>query len=450
MSEDDLGIFQTLGQYVGPERLNTEYKQFCLKSSSILLENDEIREIIKSGVINTNLSNLISNSLKDYILFILPKYIATFSNSNIDGKLIFGIDDTGIITGIPSIRPFRLDKIKIMVKKSIKDNLSSEVPKEDIFKNIKITIKKLEIDKQIYKYDSDISESLLQTYINAQNDLERKKKKFSEDYYIWYQELLIYSTRLQNLVNKSRTRNELKQYIIERNLEKEKIDVTNIINDLESDKIIEIPDQFGLRWDLEVNIDYKIFNINENLFKGIKIKLFIDKYNDNKRIIFFPESIFKKYLTDDKKSINFNTKEEFIKIIFPIDFDDITEDTIILGSDRNIYRVITNGEVIGHRKEDPFDVIYWLVKFKDYMVQNISKKKPMRPYISCGFTLFSILSNLSNMTKKFLENPEINYYIIIFEIKGSQLNKSILYKLFNSDWIFQNRIVGINGDPVSS
>ena len=78
-----------------------------------------------------------------------------------------------------------------------------------------------------------------------------------------------------------------------------------------------------------------------------------------------------------------------------------------------------------------------------------SKKKPAKPYLSCGYTLFSILSNLSNMTKKFLKNENISYYIIIFDIKGKNLGKSILYRLPHTYWIYQNRVLGINGDPIS-
>ena len=272
MKKDDLPEFSYLGQIVGREQINVEFKKFCLRSYLDILDDNEIKEIITSGKINDNLSLLISKSLQDYILYILPKYISTFSNSNINGRLIFGIDDNGIITGIPSVRCFCLDKIKLMVRKAIRDNLKSDLSDEEIFQNVNIQVKKLKIDSHIFEYDLDASDSLYQIYLNAHKDLKRQRKKFSDDYYAWYQELLVYSTRLQDLVNNNRTRMELRQYIIKRNLEQEKIDITDIINDLDSSKVIEIPDQFGLRWDLEINIDYKIFNISENLFNVSKKK----------------------------------------------------------------------------------------------------------------------------------------------------------------------------------
>ena len=47
--------------------------------------------------------SLLLNNLLQLIYKKLPKYIACWANSNINGNLFFGFDDNRIISGIPTL-----------------------------------------------------------------------------------------------------------------------------------------------------------------------------------------------------------------------------------------------------------------------------------------------------------------------------------------------------------
>lgn len=345
---DELSSYNFLGQNVGKETLIKEYKKYCLKKDpSDFLEPEELENIIRDGTWYESLSYLISESLKEYIILFLPKYITTFSNSNLDGKLILGIDDFGEITGIPSLEKINPKDILDIIKLSITKNLKTDISIENILDNIKFEVKELEIKPEFVNIDE--SEPLYEKYLSLKEKYRLALDEYNDQYIKWYQELHIYSIRLFDLINSKTTRQELIKYIINRNSSNEKIDIDIIIS--------------------------------------------------------------------------------------------------LLKSEVNIY--IPLGEEIYIRKDNPDDIIYWLVKFKDENVQSISIQKPKKPILNCCFTLSSILSNISNMRHKFIKDTRIKYYLIIIDIYGSKLDQEISYTLNNKEWIVQSRKIGINGEPSS-
>ena len=72
-----------------------EYKEFCLKKDLYKYFTDEQ---IRSFNYTPELNEVIIENLEHYIKYYLPKYIATFSTTNIkEAKLFIGISDNNEI-----------------------------------------------------------------------------------------------------------------------------------------------------------------------------------------------------------------------------------------------------------------------------------------------------------------------------------------------------------------
>ena len=86
------------------ETKTTEFKEFYLKiAPNIIFSERKSREILLTGLFSDELNNLVISNLQLYFKQYLPKYFASFVNSKVNGRLYFGIDDCGEITGIPCI-----------------------------------------------------------------------------------------------------------------------------------------------------------------------------------------------------------------------------------------------------------------------------------------------------------------------------------------------------------
>ena len=93
----------TLGVHYGDEDLTTEFKEFYFKiCPSTKFSNDEILYFLESKKMNIDLSRFVLKNLKYYIKIYLARYMSCFMNGKINGQLYFGINDWGIVTGIPS------------------------------------------------------------------------------------------------------------------------------------------------------------------------------------------------------------------------------------------------------------------------------------------------------------------------------------------------------------
>lgn len=230
---------RTLGSISGRERIDLEFKEFCLKRSpDLILSDEEIEYIIQNGIWIDNLSLLIMWSLEDYIYYVLPKYITTFSNSNINGQFIIGKDDFGEITGIPFKQELKKSSIVNMIKESIHHYLKIETSPDNLLKNINVQIEQLEICKDLLE---DEIKPLYDYYtinkIKYNDEMDKYMKIKSE----WFHKLSVYSRKLSDLVNTQTTRQELIEYIQNRNKENEQTNISEIISNLKENNYISIP-----------------------------------------------------------------------------------------------------------------------------------------------------------------------------------------------------------------
>lgn len=208
-----------LAQCLGQERIDFEYKEFCLKHLPYnYFTEDEILRIF-SGEWNTKLNAIILQNIKIYIELYVSKYVASFANSNLNGNLLIGCNDFGEITGIPYLihNDSEYYELKKQIRAKINQELSSKLS-EQVSTNIEINKLKVnssfledELSPLIYAYEKTVREYRILT------------KKFTKKKQLWMKNVLKYSAKLHILLNTPSIRKEFIDFITKRHGNKELI-----------------------------------------------------------------------------------------------------------------------------------------------------------------------------------------------------------------------------------
>lgn len=116
------------GSHIGKETLLREFKSCSLYLKGTGVTNDDAEELLQSG--HFVFQKAIEDNLNEYIEYYFLKYATAFFNmsnhSSLHNKaeLLYGVNDKGIVTGIPSmtkIDPYDIMKsINLMIKKKKK------------------------------------------------------------------------------------------------------------------------------------------------------------------------------------------------------------------------------------------------------------------------------------------------------------------------------------------
>ena len=119
----------------GRETTELEFKELCIKNPNPRFNDTELKQIIETGYWDDKVTLAVNSSLKFYMDYILPKYISSFVNSNINGKLLIGIDDCGEITGVPYRGELSHNYILGLIAESISNNIKPCNNIKDILEN---------------------------------------------------------------------------------------------------------------------------------------------------------------------------------------------------------------------------------------------------------------------------------------------------------------------------
>ena len=196
-------------QDIGIETISREYKELTLNHP---FDNTEAEDLIKSSKWVYN--DLIIKDIKQYLLKYLPKYTGGFMDilsETLVGELYIGVNDAGIIQGIPYqgmlTKEVFIDEITSIINTNI---VCDSKQKELIINSITFDIIPVE-----YIDDSDLSpfQDMLSKYHVYKKDYNTKEKAYAKEYTEWYNQLNIYTTKLTDLFNWEPTRTELYKYI---------------------------------------------------------------------------------------------------------------------------------------------------------------------------------------------------------------------------------------------
>lgn len=166
----------SFGDVIGRETINTEFKEFSIYDE---ISEKMIKKIIKTKTINKKtideFISCVNYNLKLNFIKYIPKYIASFSNSNLDGNLYIGISNDGKYYGIPHIN-MNIETIREMIMEC------KEYINCDVINDIAIEI--IDVQKKNTNMYYNTSKILLKKYfdktvfeLSEYNEYINKKNK---------------------------------------------------------------------------------------------------------------------------------------------------------------------------------------------------------------------------------------------------------------------------------
>ena len=209
-------------QQLNIEDINSEYKEFSLNNSGIYVDINEAEYYCTSYKFDFN--NYVLVNIKKYLKTYIPKYASSFWNARVNGNLYIGVNDFGIIKGIPYQGELDINYYKNKINKIINKYLMKNYSENIIVEFIKIRHPdkpKTNIHPEIIKYYED-------KIIYFQ-----KKKEFNERIINWRFRLYYMTQKLIDLVNNPDSRKLLINYI--KNIKPD----SNVIKLLESNYKLE-------------------------------------------------------------------------------------------------------------------------------------------------------------------------------------------------------------------
>jgi hypothetical protein len=207
---------------IGSETENTEYKEFTFNCSGIPIDIKLAEKYCKSNKFEFN--KYVDSNLKKYADIYAPKYGCAFWNAQKEGKLFFGINDSGFVKGIPYAAKFQYKMLKNYILKNIHTRVRVSNGKINLTDFIKIKITKI---KSPPKPETEINEDYL-IFLKQKEEILIKQKQFMIEIEDWRKKMSFYTQKLIDLTNDKKIRNIIINYI-------SNIDPTNISIDILKD-----------------------------------------------------------------------------------------------------------------------------------------------------------------------------------------------------------------------
>lgn len=214
-------------EYLGPETLDTEYKEITLLS--MLMSNKLAEDYIKNFRFAFNKEMFYS--IKKYFKVFGPKYLCGYFNSRINGKLMYGVTDMGFITGTVYQGNLPTNKLERKFYKYMKQYVKFNDNKYRKFKDC--------VKVNFIKLNHTIEENLQEVHPKYTKFLE-DEKRYNERYIkekaafeMWKEEYAFSTRKLVEMLNTPDSRKEIIEFIKTR-------DTNNIcIILLESEQMVE-------------------------------------------------------------------------------------------------------------------------------------------------------------------------------------------------------------------
>jgi hypothetical protein len=226
---------------LGYETISDEYKLFTF--NPIIIESEKCLELLKTKKWVFNESTLLS--LKTYLRLYLPKYISAYTHplTKIShGNLFIGVDDDGMIYGVPYQGYFPLNTIKeeinnlfdtmIRIKDYPDTSNTSNISNTSNTSNISNTSNTSNISNTdiINKYKESVQVKIFNIkknkiienistytkYIKKLNELEKDYLKFLNKKEIWKKLIINHTNKLHEMLNDLVMRKDIIEYIKEK------------------------------------------------------------------------------------------------------------------------------------------------------------------------------------------------------------------------------------------
>jgi len=177
------------GEFTNGEDLETENKTCSLNSSDLKFTLEAAENYCRTNSFE-DFNVLVKKNLKKKLKHYCPKYWAGFINGGVSiGKLTLGVDDWGIIRGIPYIGELPYEDLKDKIKKYLNLYLENE--------------KKIKINYEEY-HKQQHPEFL--RYLEKKKEYDEKIRVIREDFENWKVRYSFIQQKLVNLLNNSESR----------------------------------------------------------------------------------------------------------------------------------------------------------------------------------------------------------------------------------------------------
>lgn len=300
----------SLGSYYPTKETKIlEFKEYCFKiCPSLEFSGEQILNYVK-GNWDKKFENFNKQNIKIYFDYYVPKYLSCFANSNVNGKLIIGINDALEITGIPSMN-ITIDFLNKILKSTLKKYTKCE---EDLSNLIKINL--IEVDHDSTNITNEIG-AMLDLYYKELKEYNKIYKEYKKKRKVWEKKIYRYSSKLVTYLNEKSLRKEFTNFLINENNSK----LDHLIKLLKSDEYIAYPklEEFLVRKQNDDDILYWLV-----IFKDLKVKITNETCKPKKPKFYCtidPETILMKL-----SYLRYNLYEKIKYYVIEIDYN--TENT---------------------------------------------------------------------------------------------------------------------------
>ena len=205
--------------------------------------------------------------------------------------------------------------------------------------------------------------------------------------------------------------------------------------ELKIDELIEKIDYHKLSGDIDYfkNFRYEIIKLEKPDYYHLRIEKYLKKYNRDLEIYQIKKNKYINQYIKWHKKITFYTgkledminNKEFRKDLIHYSQNLHASKKVIKYLREADYITIPNTEYIIMNKENPENYLYYLTRYKDYLVDVWAKKKPHKPtHKICHPNEFLI--GLDTMIEKWKDI--CNYYLIKITFIGKHIDKELYYR----------------------
>lgn len=200
------------GQFVGRETVFKEYKKISFHHIGLPFDDDVARKYIES--FQWNFNEMIEQSLLKYASIYLPKYACAFLDSHTPndepGSLTIGVEDDGMISGIPYQGVLTADYLSSITLKNLiiedENGISQPYQLPQIFQVEVIPIEYK--NKNIPSVHPQLS-----VYLQKKKDFDDKIDSHSKKYMKWQAKNDLYSGKLVDLYENPESKKEFLNYL---------------------------------------------------------------------------------------------------------------------------------------------------------------------------------------------------------------------------------------------
>ena len=197
--------------FIGKETLSKEYKEFSFFKTGLRFENEKMEEYCRTNKFEFN--NLVLENMKKYIRQYIPRYATSFWNSRIlESEFYIGVNDYGIIKGIPFQGDFPLDFIQEKLKKTLEKYVGYDDPmiRAD-FRDISIQFEMIKVESMPTP-ETEVHQEYAD-YCVRKTQFSKKVDIFAQKYKDWKETYDVINYKLVDIANMKWSREMLIAYV---------------------------------------------------------------------------------------------------------------------------------------------------------------------------------------------------------------------------------------------